>query len=200
MWPAFCVFPATRTMATYGRRIDRKRKPLSAEFMTLLVVLAAGVGTAWWAGHELAMNLSAIQWAACMLGITETIGTTHPVGYTLAHASQGEADSSAAPFCLSGQNPAFVNGLQTLHQQIGNVMGLPVECEHPATVVGDTVQQTTTGLAAYNSLTNTDTFTDGWHHWALTPNGLVAWEGTDSRPPLQAAPSPDQAGAPAPTQ
>jgi hypothetical protein len=187
-------------MAAYSRRVSRKRKPLSAEFMTLLIVVAAGFGTAWWAGQQVAMNLSAIQWAASMLGITETIGTTRPVGYTEAHASQDGADSSTAPFCQSGQSPAFANGLRTLHQQIGNIMGLPVECEHPATVVGDTVQQTTTGLAAYNSLTNTDTFTDGWRHWALTPNGLVAWEGTDSTPPLQAAPSPDQAGAPTQTQ
>ena len=27
--------------------------------------------------------------------------------------------------------------------------------------------------------------TDGWHHWALTPGGLVAWEGQD-RPPASA--------------
>ena len=65
-------------------------------------------------------------------------------------------------------------------------MGVPIECEHASSGGGNTVQQTSTGLAAYNSLTNTDTFTDGWHHWALTPNVLVTWEGPEAQPPRQA--------------
>ncbi|MBV8714354.1 MAG: hypothetical protein JO020_17740 [Chloroflexi bacterium] len=160
--------------------------------MTLLVVLAAGVGTAWWAAHTIGMNLSAIQTVAAVLGINETADLSRPVGYSQVHAQA--TDSTAAPYCQPGQAPTFANGLQTLHQQIGNVMGLPVECEHSASVGGDTVQQTSTGLAAYSSVTNTDSFTDGWHHWALTPNGLVAWEGTDAAPPV-AAPSPGQQAA-----
>ena len=52
-------------------------------------------------------------------------------------------------------------------------MGAPLECEHPASGNGDTIQQTTTGLAAYTSATNTVSFTDGWRHWAITPSGFV---------------------------
>ena len=81
-------------MATHSRRLTRKRRPLSAEFMTLLVVLTAGVATAWWAGHQVAMNLSAIQLVASVLGINETVGPTHPVGYIEAHAQA--TDSGAA--------------------------------------------------------------------------------------------------------
>jgi hypothetical protein len=62
-------------------------------------------------------------------------------------------------------------------------MGVPVECTHPGSAVSDTIQQTSTGLAEFNQLTGTASFTDGWRHWALTPTGLVAWEGSQSEPP-----------------
>jgi hypothetical protein len=159
---------------------------MSAEFMCLIFVLVAGTATAWFAAHQIGVNLSVIDTAASVLGINETVGTTREVGY-----SQASSDAAPAPYCQVGATPAFVNGLGALKQQIGDVMGTPLECEHVASEQGDTVQQTSTGLAAYDSVTNTDTFTDGWHHWALTSDGVVTWEGTDSRPPLQAEGSPD---------
>jgi hypothetical protein len=79
--------------------------------------------------------------------------------------------------------------MAALRAQVGDAMGNPVECEHGGSVVGDTVQQTSTGLATYSSMTNTETFTDGWHHWELGPNGLVAWEGTSADPPPQSTAS-----------
>jgi hypothetical protein len=171
-------------MPAYPRRyVARKRSPLSAEFLCLLVVLVGGVLTAWWAGHLNGMNLSIIRTAASVLGISETVGSTHEVGYSVAHAA---TDQAPAPYCKSGEIPAFNNGLAALHQHVGNVMGVPIECEHAASAGGDTVQETTTGLAAYNSLTNTETFTDGWHHWALTADRLVTWDGTEAGPPSQA--------------
>jgi hypothetical protein len=154
----------------------RKRSPRSAEFMCLLVVLLAGVATAWFAGHRIGMNLSVIETVASVLGVGETVGTTREVGYS-------QSNSVVAPYCQAGQTPEFANGLAALKRQIGDVMGTPLECEHAASGDGDTVQQTSTGLAAYDSVTNIDTFTDGWHHWELTPDGVVAWEGTDSSPP-----------------
>jgi hypothetical protein len=152
--------------------------------MYLIVVLMAATATAWFAAQQIGMNLSVIETLASLLGITETVGTTHPVGYPQVETDL--SDSSLPPYCQAGKTPAFVNGLAALKQQIGDVMGTPLECEHVASAQGDTVQQTSTGLAAYDSLTNTDTFTDGWHHWALTLDGVVTWEGTDSGPPLQA--------------
>jgi hypothetical protein len=91
----------------------------------------------------------------------------------------------SAPFCQPGQSPAFANGLAALRAQLGDVMGSPLECEHSSTTAGDTVQQTSTGLAAYSSVTNTVTFTDGWRHWALHDAALVSWEGTESAPRTQ---------------
>ena len=172
-------------MAYTSRRLTRKRSTFSAESMYLVVVLAAAVATAYWAGHSIGMNLSAIQTVASVLGIDERIGTTRQVGYSQARADA--AVKPTAPYCTTGEQPTFGNGIGALRAQVGDAMGKPVECEHPASVPGDTVQQTTTGLAAYNDITNTESFTDGWHHWALTPNGLVTWEGTSAEPPPQSA-------------
>jgi hypothetical protein len=177
-------------MAAYRRHLLHKRSPMSAEFMYLVVVLVAATATAWFAAHQIGMNLSVIESVASVLGINETVGTTHEVGYSQTQPDQ--TDNSVPPYCQAGATPAFVNGLAALKQQIGDVMGTPLECEHAASAQGNTVQQTSTGLAAYDSLTNTDTFTDGWHHWALTSDGVVTWEGTDSTPPVQAR-APDSA-------
>jgi hypothetical protein len=96
--------------------------------------------------------------------------------------------ASGAPFCADGQAPLFTFGFADLKAAIGDSMGDPVECEHASSANGDTLQQTTTGLAIYRHSTNTSEFTDGWNHWALTSDGLVAWSGTDS-PISSAAPA-----------
>ncbi len=166
-------------MAYLNRHATRKRSTLSAELMYLLIVLAAGVATAWWAGHKLGADLSAITTIATILGINERTGLTKPVGYSQTIANQ----QVTAPYCNSGQIPAFSAGLTNLKQQVGNAMGTPVECEHVATPDGDTIQGTTTGLASYTRANNTVAFTDGWRHWAIAPNGFVTWEGTQSDPP-----------------
>lgn len=141
--------------------------------MYLLVVLAAGVMTAYWAAHQIGMDLSGIQTIAAVLGVDEKAPSSPAVGYV----------QPQAPYCKDGQQPAFLNGMAALDRQIGSVMGDPVECEHGASADGSTEQQTTTGLATYNGVTGTMTFTDGWRHWALTPRGMVTWEGDTSTPP-----------------
>jgi hypothetical protein len=99
-------------------------------------------------------------------------------------ATDEQQATSTLPFCNPGQVPTFSQGLVKLRQQVGDAMGSPAECAHSTSATGDLVQQTTTGLAAYDILTNTVTFTDGWRHWAVTPTGYVTWEGTESLPPL----------------
>jgi hypothetical protein len=172
-------------MAYLSRHSRNPRPALAPELVYLLVVVAAAVSTAWWAGQKLGMDLSGLTTAAQFLGLTETTTTAPEVGYE----APSVAPQPAAPFCSPGQAPAFANGMAQLKQAIGDVMGTPVECEHPDSAAGDTVQQTTTGLAAYSRQTNTVTFTDGWRHWALTPNGAVRWEGTDAQPPATTAPA-----------
>jgi hypothetical protein len=88
------------------------------------------------------------------------------------------------PFCAPGQEPAFVFGFAALKQQLGPTMGEPLECEHANLDNGDTLQATTTGLAVYEPSTNTPRFTNGWRSWALTPGGLLSWDGPDAPPEL----------------
>ena len=173
----------------------------SAELLSLLVVLVAGVATAWWAGHKIGMDLSSVTTAARLLGFVENgrpargyapNAAAEAAGVRVISAVQpasAEAAPTAAPaqaaYCNPGQAPAFVHGFADLKSSIGDVMGTPVECEHPASADGDTVQKTTTGLAAYRKSTNTVTFTDGWRHWALNGRGVVSWEGSQADPPAQ---------------
>ena len=105
-------------------------------------------------------------------------------------ARQGYAppDADAAPFCAPGQRPEFVLGFAALEQQLGPTMGEPVECEHADPDGGAVLQRTTTGLAVYDGRTNLASFTDGWRSWALTPRGLVAWEGGGAPPQAPDAP------------
>jgi hypothetical protein len=174
---------STVSMSYLNRRTTRKSAG-SAELMYLLVVLAAGFGTAWWASHKLGMDLSSVTVAASILGLTDAGRLTHgPASYQPTATEVQPSQPPSAPYCGPGQIPTFAAGLGDLKQHLGNAMGSPVECEHPSSAAGDTVQQTTTGLAAYTKLTNTLSFTDGWRHWAITPGGLVTWEGTDSDPP-----------------
>ena len=170
-------------MAYVGRRVVRKRSLISAEFVYLLVVLAAGAATAVWITGQIGVNLSGVSTIVAVLGINERLGTTRHVGYSATEANQ----ATLAAFCNPGQSPAFVNGLAALKRSVGDAMGTPVECEHASSGTGDTLQQTTTGLAAYDALTNTVTFSDGWHHWAITSRGYVTWDGTQALPPSSTA-------------
>jgi hypothetical protein len=168
---------------SYLNKPTTKRSVGSPELAYLLVVLAAGVVSAWWVGQQIGMDLSSVTSLASMLGVTETGRFTHgSVGASVGAAADSQTGPSA-PYCNPGQAPGFALGLSGLKQRLGDTMGAPVECEHPATANGDTIQQTTTGLAAYTSSTNTVSFTDGWRHWAITPTGFTRWEGPESNPP-----------------
>jgi hypothetical protein len=169
-------------MAYIHRNQTRKRSSGSAELTYMFIVLAAGFATAWWAGHRLGMDLSSITTVAAVLGINERIATSRPVGYSAVSSNESTAVQSA-PYCNPGQSLEFEPRLIELKQRLGNTMGSPVECAHTAAAVSDTVQQTSSGLAEYNQLTSTASFTDGWRHWAVTPRGFLQWEGTQSEPP-----------------
>lgn len=98
-------------------------------------------------------------------------------------AAKPVAEAPAAPYCRPGQPPTFVLGFADLKRQLGDTMGDPVECEHTNPENGDALQQTTKGLAVFRKDTGTVMFTDGWRKWALTPNGIVTWEGESNDPP-----------------
>ena len=120
------------------------------------------------------------------------------------------AGAQVSAGCAPGETPRYVFGFADLAAQLGEVMGAPVSCEYAdPNGSGDTLQDTSTGLAFWRKSTNTPTFTDGATHWGLTPAGLVAWTGPSIDPPGLAvappsppsppsAPSPPVAPPPAP--
>jgi hypothetical protein len=176
------LWASVAQMPYMNRNMSRKRAWGSAELLYLFIVLAAGGATAFWASHKLGVELSGITTVAAVLGINERIATSRPVGHSAAAVDQSSA-APAAPFCGPGQPLAFDPRLQELKQRLGDTMGAPIECAHPSATVSDTIEQTSTGLAEFNQLTGTASFTDGWRHWAVTPRGFVSWEGTESEPP-----------------
>ena len=94
--------------------------------------------------------------------------------------------AQTAPYCSPETSPQFTHGFAALKAALGPVMGEPIECEHNDGESGDILQKTTTGLAFWRKSTNTPTFTDGHRHWALTTQGVVAWEGSSIDPPSTA--------------
>jgi hypothetical protein len=172
---------------SYLNRNSTRRSAISAELLYLVIVLAAGGSTFWYAGNKLGMDLSTVTTAASILGIGHAPLRYDPRARVQSATAQvapaAEAPAPTAPYCSPGQTPAFANGLAQLKLELGEVMGTALECEHPSSVVGDTVQQTSTGLAAYSKTTNTVTFTDGWRHWAIRDGSVLSWEGTQAEPP-----------------
>lgn len=91
---------------------------------------------------------------------------------------------AAAPYCQPGERPAFLFGFAALREQLGPRMGDPTSCNYgDPKGSGDTLQNTTAGLAFYRRSTNTPTFTNGFEHWALTASGMVYWTGDSIDPP-----------------
>ena len=82
-----------------------------------------------------------------------------------------------APWCPAEEVPTFRLGFSSLARGVGDVMGVPIECEHGENSSDNTLQATTTGVAVYDWCTNTPSFTRGQEHWMLTPEGVEHWTG-----------------------
>src|SRR5437879_6269466 len=80
--------------------------------------------------------------------------------------------AQSAPFCGDAQSVDWLDAFAPLTEQLGDVMGDPVECAHQTSDGGDTVQATSTGLAILRSPSGLATFSDGTTHWALTGGRL----------------------------
>jgi hypothetical protein len=96
------------------------------------------------------------------------------------------AAAASAPYCQPGEVPAFRFGFAALKLQLGTGMGDPIECEHDVGG-GNTWMKTTTGLAYYQSSTNTPnvivTISRQTYRWALAPSGVAFWQGNSADPP-----------------
>jgi hypothetical protein len=167
-------------MLQMSRRTARPRRTGRAELVGLALVLVAGLATAWWAAGRLALgvDISGLHTIARVLG-----DVSQPLRGHEGASVQSNLSPPTGAYCQPGQAPSFALGVASLKQRLGDTMGAPLECEHPVSANGDTIQHTTTGLVVYRAATNTVMFTDGWRHWALTPQGMVSWEGHDADPP-----------------
>lgn len=102
-------------------------------------------------------------------------------------ASPGSAAAQGTPHCPPGQAAQFLFGIGELRERLGPTMGAPIECEHVNPENGDTIQNTTTGLAYYRPEINTPMFTDGQTHWALSQNQVIMWRNGSVVPPRPTA-------------
>ncbi len=163
----------------------------SVELFGILLVMAVGILAGWQISQKLGVDLSGTARLAGSLGFVEPSRPPHVqsgsvvVAGVRAGATPTSGNGSAPPaaFCPAGERPRFQFGFAELKAQLGATMGDPVECEHANADNGDTLQQTTTGLAFYRKTTNTATFTNGPEHWALTRSGVVQWQGDSPDPP-----------------
>ncbi|MBV9169457.1 MAG: hypothetical protein JOZ81_05165, partial [Chloroflexi bacterium] len=102
----------------------------------------------------------------------------------LALLSTGRVEAQAAAgFCGTAETPHFDVEMAELADELGDVMGEPVECAHGNPGNGDILQRTTTGLAYYRASLEMPVFTDGVEHWAVTKTGIDDWTSPDVDPP-----------------
>jgi hypothetical protein len=119
-------------------------------------------------------------------GVVSIISSVVLVGSV---AFAGTAMGQSAPFCDDGQSVEWLEAFGPLSEQLGDVIGEPVECPHQTSEGGDMVQGTSTGLAILRTPSGLPSFTDGTTHWALTADqGLVSWMGTSLDPPRRQIP------------
>lgn len=69
--------------------------------------------------------------------------------------------------CRLGPRPDSMLGFAKVKSRLGDIMGVPAECEHGNPTIGPPLQLTSTGLAVYHSNTARLECTDGWRHWPL---------------------------------
>jgi len=85
--------------------------------------------------------------------------------------------------CTEAETPVFRDAFAVLKADLGPVMGEPVSCWYVRPGEDPVFQDTTAGLAYHYPGPWVTVFTDGYRHWAITPDGPVYWEGASSRIP-----------------
>jgi hypothetical protein len=164
----------------------------------VLVLVAVGAFLYWYWSPNLPFDVALPSAAAPNVTTETTAPRTTTSAPLLRTAPTAQPTAAAlpvlAPYCPPGQPARFVLGFEQLKARLGDTMGSPLECEHVNADNGDTLQQTTTGLAVYRKQSGALEFTDGWRHWALRGQDLVTWDG-DTPPGAPAPESAATAGA-----
>jgi hypothetical protein len=105
------------------------------------------------------------------------------------------SSASGAAACPTEEPVQFAPALVRLQSLVGEPMGAPRSCSFQD-ADGDTLQQTTTGLALYRPSTDLALFSNGQQFWTLTGGELQQWTGNWH----EGFGPPPPAGAPAPTR
>jgi hypothetical protein len=111
--------------------------------------------------------MQAVGGAALLVSVVGGLALVGPLARQL-------TPSAPVSGCAAGQTPELREGFAKLGAALGpEVVGGPVECEHPVDGQGDTEQATTTGVLRYQARSNTPSFLGGGHVWSLESRGLV---------------------------
>ena len=124
-----------------------------------------------WAGEQIVLDLEMMTVVPVSLGFPLFSG--QPIRGRPGFAAPFVAEVPVPGAC-DPQRPTFANGIAELKSRLGLVMGEPRECEHAVNSDGDSVQLTTTGIAAYMQNPQQVTFADGSRIWALAGGMLTA--------------------------
>jgi hypothetical protein len=155
-------------------RIGTNRQSSSVESMlSLLVALGAAVIV----GGKVA------SWASSVIDLPAP--NTLLTGMTQQPPQRPHVGATPAPKASSAC-ASFNEEFSALAQAIGGTMGEPMECAHDDPATGDTLQQTSTGLAILRRHSGAATFTDGYRRWAVDTRGVITWEGEAMDPPRAA--------------
>lgn len=128
---------------------------------------------------------AAASLSVCLIQLAPSVAWARPEPDTV-------ADERSAPSAVPVE-PHFVLGFAALKDQLGDLMGEPIELEHPPPDGGaDAIQLTSTGLAAYTE-GKLPAFTDGWQTWQLivpaSPSAAAVSGGAAPGSPPRAAPA-----------
>jgi hypothetical protein len=148
----------------YRREVGRRGAARSG----VIVVMIGALAVIAWTGTSAPVDLRTLTGVPSALGFTM-------FSPKLVH---GQSGYPAPPFAnvslaCDPTSPTFALGMASLKGRLQDSMGDPTECEHPVDATGNTIQATTTGVAAYLAASQTVTFTDGTHRWALTAGTLL---------------------------
>jgi hypothetical protein len=73
-------------------------------------------------------------------GIVATVTPSVPAATPSPVPEPTLSSTDPVTYCRAGQSPQFTGGFAALHEQVGDSMGQPLECEHADSVSGNTLQ------------------------------------------------------------
>jgi hypothetical protein len=83
--------------------------------------------------------------------------------------------SADQPYCGQDQSPTFGPAFATLVEQLGDIVGEPLDCEHADESSQLVVQATTTGNLFRDPSDGSVGFSNGVDRWIVGPDGAVVW-------------------------